>query len=354
MRHSNMRRRVVAALAAGGLASLAGAARARAQGTSIAGVACEVVSTTGDLENRQPNFRATAARAEFAYLAPMQAIGDSITLYAAELGGATAEGVAAIKAALVRDADGTVAVEGLQIVWPYTVMSHDGQYYSIIQMAHDQGAAVGIAIAAGGATLGEIVFEKGAFDPNQPVVGFNAATATAIHEALMRNEGFRVSLVAGGQVYSEIVPDTADYRAFIEGKLIPAMDEARRQDAEDPCLFTNPDDYLTGLEDCFLTSACCTVIGLTDDCWELATLRRFRDGYMQGFAQGRADISRYYAEAPAIAARLLADPRGRRRLIGLYWRTIVPAVVLARIGCNRAAYALYRRMMVDLLPGAAG
>src|SRR5690606_2326709 len=112
-------------------------------------------------------------------------------------------------------------------------------------------------------------------------------------------------------------------------KLLAAMDEARRQDAEAPCTYVNPEEYLEGIENCFLTSACCTVLGLGDDCWELATLRRFRDGYMQGFAQGRADVARYYAEAPAIAQALVSSAAGRRRLLRLYWRTIVPAVLLA-------------------------
>src|SRR5690606_13403351 len=98
-------------------------------------------------------------------------------------------------------------------------------------------------------------------------------------------------------VYSTVEPDTAKYSSFVSETLAGAMDEAKRRDAEDPCTFVDPaayDDYLQGLEDCFLTSACCTVIGLGDRCWELETLRRFRDGWLSSFAAGRGDIARYY------------------------------------------------------------
>lgn len=351
MQHSNMRRRVVAALAAGGLATLGGIARARAQ-TSVAAVPCQVSSTEGTLENMQPNYWATATRVEFVFLARMRAVADGVLLYATEFGGEIAQAVAGIKAVATRDESGTLQVEQMQIHWPLTVLKHEGQLYSIIQMAHDQGVPVGLSLSAGGNPLGDILFAQGAFDPNQPVVGFDAPTSASIHQGLMRNEGFSARLMAGGVVYSTVEPDTAKYSSFISQTLAGAMDEAKRRDAEDPCTYVDPatyDDYLDGLEDCFLTSACCTVIGLEDRCWELETLRRFRDGWLSSFAAGRADIARYYREAPAVAQRLVSSATGRRQLLGLYWGYIVPSAVLARIGANRAAHALYRRMMLDLL-----
>ena len=334
-------------MAACGLTGIGGIGRALAQeGT----VACQVSSISGTLQNGEPNYWATATRAEFVFLTRMRAVGDSIVLYSEEQGGEVIEGTAAVKGILVREGDGPLQVDRLQFVWPITAHKQDGQLYGIVQMAHEQNVPVGLALAGGGNPLGEILFEKGVFDPTQPVVGFDVETSKAIHNALMKNEGFSARLMIGGAVYSTIEPDTARYVAFVNDKLLAAMDEARRQDAEAPCTYVNPEEYLEGIENCFLTSACCTVLGLGDDCWELATLRRFRDGYMQGFAQGRADVARYYAEAPAIAQALVSSAAGRRRLLRLYWRTIVPAVLLARLGCNRAAHAIYRRMMLELLP----
>ncbi|MFN7053975.1 CFI-box-CTERM domain-containing protein [Hyphomonas sp.] len=95
-------------------------------------------------------------------------------------------------------------------------------------------------------------------------------------------------------------------------------------------------------DDCFLTTATCGVIGLADDCWELRTLRRFRDGWLARQPGGAADIARYYDEAPQIARRLRRDPASAVRE---YWRFILPSALAASLGANRAARALYTRGM---------
>ena len=208
--------------------------------TSIAGVACQVISTTGDADNMEPNYWAWADRAEFSLLASMRPVAEGALLYAPELGGELEASFAALNGLLVRDEAGGLALQTLQIRWPLTVLKHDGQLYSIIQMAHDQRLPIGLSLSAGGNPLGDIEFAPGVFDPNSPIVGFDSETSDAIHDKLMLNEGFSFRLMAGGAVYSTIEPDTASYKAFIEDRLVPAMDEARRQDAEEPCTFMDP------------------------------------------------------------------------------------------------------------------
>ncbi|MBT5413863.1 MAG: hypothetical protein HOH66_02360 [Rhodospirillaceae bacterium] len=100
-------------------------------------------------------------------------------------------------------------------------------------------------------------------------------------------------------------------------------------------------------EDCFLTTAACGVVGLPDDCFELRALRRFRDRYMMRTVEGRAEIAKYYARAPALAAHLAAEP-GARALHRLYRTTILPCAVLATLGFDRVTHRLYRRMMRGL------
>ena len=51
---------------------------------------------------------------------------------------------------------------------------------------------------------------------------------------------------------------------------------------------------------CFLTSACVKTKGLPDDCYELTTLRRFRDEYMANQECGKCEIAHYYNVAPKI------------------------------------------------------
>src|SRR5258705_10310485 len=49
---------------------------------------------------------------------------------------------------------------------------------------------------------------------------------------------------------------------------------------------------------CFLTATCCALVGLADDCFELRTLRRYRDEVLAEMPDGRGDIDRYYGIAP--------------------------------------------------------
>ena len=95
---------------------------------------------------------------------------------------------------------------------------------------------------------------------------------------------------------------------------------------------------------CFLTTACCLAFGRPDDCFELQTLRRFRDGWLLRQPFGPDVVSHYYAVSPPILSRLAASPEGKRKLRVLYWTRILPCVALIRIGAYRRAYALYREM----------
>jgi hypothetical protein len=98
---------------------------------------------------------------------------------------------------------------------------------------------------------------------------------------------------------------------------------------------------------CFITTATCEVLGLDDDCFELAALRRYRDQVLAKRPGGQADIARYYELAPLILARL-PKSTGRARLLPLYARFILPAALAAHLGFNALAYRLYRRMVDGL------
>jgi Ca2+-binding RTX toxin-like protein len=57
------------------------------------------------------------------------------------------------------------------------------------------------------------------------------------------------------------------------------------QDVEDVTRAQHPSGGGGGIS-CFLTTAVVHWAGKTDDCHELTTLRRFRDGYMRGLGDG--------------------------------------------------------------------
>jgi hypothetical protein len=103
-------------------------------------------------------------------------------------------------------------------------------------------------------------------------------------------------------------------------------------------------------EGCFITTACCETLGLDDDCFELRTLRRYRDEVLAKRPGGAAAIAVYYELAPLILARLPREIRNET-LRSVYARYILPAALAARLGRNALAYRLYVSM-IDELAGA--
>ena len=79
-------------------------------------------------------------------------------------------------------------------------------------------------------------------------------------------------------------------------------------------------------EGCFITTACCEVLGLGDDCFELRILRRYRDQVLATRPRSTAAIARYYALAPRLLAQLRANARDPDRVLrGIYARYVLPA-----------------------------
>jgi hypothetical protein len=98
---------------------------------------------------------------------------------------------------------------------------------------------------------------------------------------------------------------------------------------------------------CFITTACCQIVGLSDDCFELRMLRRYRDRVLSRTPDGQRDVERYYATAPAILDSMRGERR-ERELLTLYFTHILPSALLASLGFDRAARRLYTHMMDGL------
>ncbi len=105
-----------------------------------------------------------------------------------------------------------------------------------------------------------------------------------------------------------------------------------------------------GCEDggCFFTTAASLTLGLDDDCWELRTLRAFRDGPLSTTSAGRALIVRYYDEAPRLVAAVARRPDAVKVWLRSYWSHVLPCAVLARLGFNRLAVAHYTHLFTHL------
>ena len=106
--------------------------------------------------------------------------------------------------------------------------------------------------------------------------------------------------------------------------------------------YNNRNDMASGNSGCFLTSACVGAKGKPDDCYELQTLRSFRDTYMQKTAEGRAAVEAYYEIAPHIVEKI--DQQSDRMLIyeAIYSELIRPRIELIESGKRQEAYQLYR------------
>jgi hypothetical protein len=98
---------------------------------------------------------------------------------------------------------------------------------------------------------------------------------------------------------------------------------------------------------CFITTACCEVLGLPDNCFELRALRRYRDETLCKTAEGRASIALYHALAPSLLAAL--EEKKRAEILRfVYARFVLPSAIAAHFGFDRLAFRLYTRMMQKL------
>lgn len=99
---------------------------------------------------------------------------------------------------------------------------------------------------------------------------------------------------------------------------------------------------------CFLTSACVEAMGLPDDCYELTTLRGFRDEYLAKLDRGQCEIAYYYHVAPGIVERIKKSTNANAILEQIYNDLIIPCVKLIEQKENEKAHSKYREYIMML------
>ena len=90
---------------------------------------------------------------------------------------------------------------------------------------------------------------------------------------------------------------------------------------DDSCRHYDEDDRRLssgGGSTCFLTTACCQYKNLPDDCYELTTLRMFRDTYLINTPDGKALIEEYYKIAPSLVNKIMENEEKETILEGIY------------------------------------
>lgn len=77
---------------------------------------------------------------------------------------------------------------------------------------------------------------------------------------------------------------------------------------------------------CYITSACMYAGGLADDCYELETLRNFRDTWLKGSEEGQAFIKQYYEIAPKVVSAINDTNDSKSVYEMLYSKMVKPCV----------------------------
>ncbi len=99
---------------------------------------------------------------------------------------------------------------------------------------------------------------------------------------------------------------------------------------------------------CFLTSACVEAMGLPDDCYELTTLRKFRDEYLAKQECGACEIAHYYQVAPEIVSRIHNCENANMIFDKIYMELVAPCVRLIEEGKLAEAHTKYREYVIML------
>jgi hypothetical protein len=94
---------------------------------------------------------------------------------------------------------------------------------------------------------------------------------------------------------------------------------------------------------CFVSTAACRHRGLPDDCYELQTLRKFRDDVLLASPEGRQMVEHYYRVAPGIADRLVDTTELERT-----WLVVIACVKAIERNDYPSAIALYRETIAAL------
>lgn len=99
---------------------------------------------------------------------------------------------------------------------------------------------------------------------------------------------------------------------------------------------------------CFITTACIKSRGLSAKCYELETLRKFRDNWVSKNENGPAEIGIYYEIAPQIVEKLDCLPNSKEIYEKIYQELVLKCVRFIEEGKEEDAYLLYKNASFDL------
>lgn len=88
--------------------------------------------------------------------------------------------------------------------------------------------------------------------------------------------------------------------------------------------FDNKPDYVGG---CFLTTAMCHIFGMSDDCYILNVMRKFRDTVLVNDSKYHTMLTQYEIVGPLISERLYNDPH-REEVADYYFENYIYDIIV--------------------------
>lgn len=98
---------------------------------------------------------------------------------------------------------------------------------------------------------------------------------------------------------------------------------------------------------CFITTAVCEHLGKPDDCYELETLRKFRNDYMMSDPERWIDVYNYLCYAPKIVEKLSLLPNAGEIYTRFNATYIQPAIVYIEHKDYEQAHKIYTRLFTE-------
>ncbi len=99
---------------------------------------------------------------------------------------------------------------------------------------------------------------------------------------------------------------------------------------------------------CYLTSACVYAKGLPDDCYELETLRHFRDTWIRNAEGGESIIKQYYEVAPKIVSGINDTKNSKEIYEMIYEKMVEPCVRFIEQKRYHEAMECYQKVTLRL------
>ena len=99
---------------------------------------------------------------------------------------------------------------------------------------------------------------------------------------------------------------------------------------------------------CYITTAVCRSLDKDDDCYELRTLRDYRDRYLLGSDEGKDIVDTYYNIAPTIVNRINKTDDAVSTYKKIFSRYINPCIALIESGDYEECRKLYSDMVYTL------